>query len=272
MTQQSPTFEINYEQIGRFYWNPHPRTPGTKQVDGITYPIGTQVVVVAGKHHVFRPQTVAHVLSTEEHYRLILQNVEVMVGQSSMNDMGIRQISLSELERRGDPYLKEVDARCANILMDTLANIYVTALEKENESRVARNLPPRDASPSEQEHVNVLEGLASRLKKEKSHALDKRLKAIKIAAAVAPDFQRALKDMGITELRNKAAVASIAFGEESTGEELIAKLTAHRIRVEAEAANAKDDEEAEPSDGVEDTGESVEELLDSTVRGPQQEA
>jgi hypothetical protein len=268
-----PLIEIDYDQIGRFYWNPHPKVPGqTTKIEGQEFPLGTLGVVVAGKVHAFPPQDIGKILATEEHFRLILINVEAMVGRSAMNDLGVRQISLNRLAAEGEAYLKEVDTRCANVLMDTLERIYIEGLEKENESRIAKNLPPREPDSREREKLQILDGLAARLKKEKSHELDKRLKVIRTAATIAPNFQATLKEMGIDDLKAKAEIAAIAFDPNCTSGELIAKLTANRVQQERKKImNVESllDEPVDEGDGVEDEGETIEELLDSKVSVPE---
>jgi len=281
MTNQAPTqsapdpFVLDYNQLGAFFYNPHPDTGGvSKEINGVWHKFGTEVVIVAGKQYTFPPQGIGKVLSTDPNYVLVLRNVETMIGLSAINDRGIRRIDLGRLEREGVAYLKEIDATCANILIDSLTETYVEALEKENESRVSRNLPPREPNAQEQEKIGVLEGLATRLKKEMSHSLTQRLKAIKKAAQQAPNFQATLKELGMDDLKRRADIASIAFDDTTTGEQLIAKLTAHKMRVikediEKEALDSQPDESTEDASGddqgQDDGDEGLDDLLNTRV-------
>jgi len=279
MSNGSPMVDLDYDLLGRFYYNPHPKIQGaTKQVAGIEYPIGTGVVIVAGKAYVFPAQGIGKILKTDPNFECAVLNVERMLGVSSLNDVGIRKVDLKRLEQEGDTYLAELDTNCANILMDTLQRLYVEALNKENDSRISRQLAPREPDVNERSQLQILEGLAARLHKQKTHGAESLLRTIRQGAALAPDFAKTLDEMGMGELRRRAAIARIAFNNETTGAELIAelrKLRAPDSKV-APASGPSAVAEGEPVGEVDqpELGGEAEtddaDLLDETVRMPEE--
>ena len=76
------------------------------------------------------------------------------------------------------------------------------------------------------------------------------------------------------DLKRRADIASIAFDDTTTGEQLIAKLTAHKMRVikediEKEALDSQPDESTEDASGddqgQDDGDEGLDDLLNTRV-------
>lgn len=228
---------INWDALGAFFYNPHPPVGKgvPKVVNGVTYPFGAEVAIVAGKHYAILPQSILNVPSADPNFALIVQNIETMIGQWARNDRGVRRLDLAQMAERGPDYLREIDAAGASVLAETIHRTVVVALEKENESRVARKLAPREYTHEEQGALFVFEGVIARLKKQEMYDKAKHLEQIKKGAQAIPDFAVTLSALPIADLRKRARLANLIITRDMKKEQLISILEEHRKEEIAQA-------------------------------------
>lgn len=219
----APVVRINWDALGAFFYNPHPA--GSKfsftEIGGIKYPYGTLGVIVTGKHYVIRPQGLGHVQADDPNFALVVQNMQILIGEFAKNDYGVRRIYLEEAEAEGPAYFEKLDARGANVICDTIRRTVVDALANENASRASRHIPPRGFDRNEEKAIAVLEALSERLDTQKAHDHKMELEAIRAAALELPDFAETLASIPIQKLKRRAKLAGMMVGPTTTKADLI---------------------------------------------------
>lgn len=260
--------KVDYDTLGVFFWNPHPPAKAGVFVEakGIKYPFGTKVVTVAGQNYALPPQSLFCVQKNDPNFALVIRNIECLLGLSSINDWGIRQVDMAQLESRGEEYLMEIDAAGANRICETLHETIEVQFEAENVKRVSRDLPKRDYTLEEKRGLAVLRNLSKRLGIQGKHETEGQLAAIEEGAISIPDFAVNLQKVPIEQLRTKAKLAGLLTKPGMKKHELIALLKAKKER-EIRAATINPDliaeaegtgpREAAPLELVEEEDEDV---------------
>lgn len=225
---QAPV-RINYDALGAFYWNPHPYGPKglMEEHNGIKYPYGTKVVIVCGKHYAFYPQAMGHVDANNPHFSLIIRNLEIIVGESSRNDSGLRRVDLARLDKEKEVYLEELDKNGKNILLETLRETVLENFRRENETRLQHRIPAREMTHAENMAVELMNVMAETLDQKGAHELKEQIKGIRKAAAEPPPFFAELRKLGIGALKKKAAQMGALVRGNPGKEEIIRIIAEH---------------------------------------------